>query len=369
MLRNIIFLTVFVFLIGCKGGNYPESTGNFMTISTKHDNYRDMCVVSNRIFAIGLDSQLVVIDHFKTEIMDLDADVVAMNTYKDGIVYAKSTGEILYYNLQSQKTSLEGISQTAVAFIQPIDSNIYLLGKAGISILKTQEFFDYNNVRHHHESVFLKLGSPDAIGSDHLGNIWLGYNFGEFGGEIMKFSTQKKEIACVNFDCYDGDYNAVETFNKSDSGMYVTFSYGHSYYDGIVELTDLACQEIFHRKDSMIHFIHNGMEAERPYSGMEAGPLAYDSKEKIVYVYSKGKIMRGDVVIDLSKETAWTEVLNFYSFAKCGIGELDTVFNQIRFYSDIYPTKLAILDSSSFVFLDRHDGIGVISKEFLTMYQ
>jgi hypothetical protein len=123
--------------------------------------------------------------------------------------------------------------------------------------------------------------NPSCVFVDNDLNIWLGFDEGEWGGDIIIFSTLDSRFYSLEEKQIKGCYvMPVRSLFQADSLVYASTSLQHmnSLEGAIEQLTD-SCITVFES--------HNGDSAHQTYKGepLYIGPTLYREKDSSFYFY------------------------------------------------------------------------------------
>jgi len=196
---------------------------------------------------------------------------------------------------------------------------------------------------------------------DKIDRIWLGFGYGEWGGDLHVFNTGSKEFEKPRLNKFDIALWPVKSFFEDKSTVYLSSGLDHMMASGIIVKFDdsLSASVVFESgygnevrqtsKDSTL----------RSMNGEYIGPAVYNSFNNSIYYYSQNGIFKGELSKDLSKIKNWDLVIK--PKLHWNNGQPDAVGSPMN------VLKLEIIDGDRFVLLSQNDGIGFYDGARLTM--
>ena len=351
-------------LLGC------EQQPKYSEVSTKQKGYKNFVLFNDSIIALGADNELVSIDPQRRVITPIAKNIVLINTINEGFTFTDISNIIKFNNSSSKISNPIPDSMDIAGLIQLPTEEVYIVTNEAIIDVATNELFVFKDAPLSNDQIPIHSGIiPKSFALDKGGNIWVGFDYGEWGGELIVLNTANRSFEKIELGEIDLNLCHIDNLTQTNSGVLLSYGKGHGSSGGLVHFKNLKPDMILESKDSLIQFIHNGKQAERWDLGFEIGPVTYSPLNNKIYFYSNGRILSGELTQGLPNESYWKEEFTFYDFIEHGIGELDTIFGEERFYPNIMIIKLALLDTGNYVFLTMNDGIGMIQNGSLTMYK
>ena len=194
------------------------------------------------------------------------------------------------------------------------------------------------------------LGKSSACFLDKEDNIWLGFGYGEWGGNIFAFDTQRGKFAALKFNSFRINLHPIKSFFQLNSGVGTSSGLQHMSNSGaITEFKNQSAQLIYdswHDRDTSATkqpFFSNAT----PY----IGPAVYEPGSNNLYVYSNLGVYKGQYGTDLSRFTAWEKV--FQPKLHWRNGQPDAVGSPMNML------KMLSLGNGKLVLLTQNDGVGL----------
>ncbi|MEP4534770.1 MAG: hypothetical protein ABJ004_16885 [Cyclobacteriaceae bacterium] len=358
---NISFLLLLI--LGC------QQQPKYIEVSTEQKGYKNFVLFNDSIIALGANNELVSIDPQRM-VTPIARNIILINSINEGFAFVNSSNEINFNNSSGRISNPTPDSLEVAGLIQLPTKEVYIITNNAIINSATNDLFAFEDAPLTNDQIPIHSGIiPESLVLDMDGNIWVGFDYGEWGGELIVFNTSDRSFEKIELGEFDLNLCHVDNLTLTNSGILLSYGKGHGYNDGLIHFKNLKPDMVLDCKDSLVQFIHEGKQAERWDRGFEIGPVAYSPLNNKLYFYSDGRILSGELTQGMPDESYWKEEFTFYDFVEHGVGELDTLFGEVRFNPNIMIAKLALLDTTNFVFLTMNDGIGIIQNGNLTMYK
>jgi len=229
----------------------------------------------------------------------------------------------------------------------------------GIEDLITKKFYFTNKSLNHQINSKDKWGKPYCHFIDKNEVIWLGFGYGEWGGNLFAFQTKTKKFLDLSLGDFEIELNPIKSFFEDSNSVYISAGLQHMMTSGIiVRFDNLKATTIF---NSESHWSEpTGKDSIKTMiDGEYIGPTTYNSFNNSIYFYSQNGIFSGNLSKDLSKIENWKLVVKPTLHWKSGQP------NAVG--SPMNVLKITIIDKDKFIFLSQNDGIGFFDKDKLTM--
>eukprot|EP01034_Spumella_vulgaris_P045715 gene45715-56965_t len=186
----------------------------------------------------------------------------------------------------------------------PFDSqgNAYAVHPKGITELSTGQTYFAENSINYQVNMHTSWRKPQCHFMDSHDNLWLGFGFGEWGGEVLAFSCTQKKFLTLHTDSFIMALWPIKSFFEDASGVYLTAGLMHFSTQGCLARFDAA---------QKLHtlFESEGRRGDPETAGEYIGPGTYNPYDGHIYFYSQNGIFRGDPKGDLSSIDRWQKVL------------------------------------------------------------
>ena len=189
-------------------------------------------------------------------------------------------------------------------------------------------------------------------------NIWLGFGYGEWGGDLLAFSTVEKKF--VNLRQYNPhiDVSPVKSIFEGNGLVYVSCGLMHFSTSGeIIQFEELKSKTIFESSEHKMHTLDNRRDTF--IAGEYVGPSTYNAMDNCIYMYTQYGVFKGSIGKDLSKIEYWSPVFN--PKLHWSDGQPDAVGSPMNIL------KLIFIEPNKLLFVSQNDGIGLYDDELLIM--
>lgn len=282
----------------------------------------------------------------------VEAQTEAMTTDHSGQLFvARSDNRIQRYDEKENRWADAGSFRgEAMDLFADSRNNLYMIAAEGVQeIASGESWYDdhsYNSgVRHDG-----KWDSMTATFMDRQDRIWMGFDYGEKGGNILVFDTRKKEFLKVGLSGLVVENLSFYSFWDDGQAVYATAQNGKSQapLSTIVRFDRQLKATAFLESGSVIH-----PEKENVTLKDMNGLLLFTGAENDQYFYlcAFQGLYRGRRSDDLSKEKNWEHLVNMKPFARRR--------QRATGYRDwFFITDMVVLPDNRVVFQTLHHSIG-----------
>jgi hypothetical protein len=328
-------------------------------------NYIDLVLTENLICALTDTEKLQFFDNKTGQIINLKLDI----NYGIKIISTDHFGKLVVVDKDNNIRRLQLETRT-FEFIAKVKQNLYYIlfdskndcyaiTEKGILNLKTNKIYFSNNSFNHQIIFEDKWEKPYCYFIDRSDIIWLGYGYGEWGGNIFTFETITNKFISPNLESFNIALWPIKSFFEDDSCTYLSSGLQHMRTRSIIiKFKNLKATALFETEFKRMQLSGNG-SFEELFEAEYIGPSAYNKYNKSIYFYSQNGIFKGELNKDLSKIENWSNIIK--PKLHWSQGQPDAVGSPMNVF------KLAIIDRDRFLFLTQHDGIGFYDGQNLQM--
>src|SRR6185437_8474219 len=224
----------------------------------------------------------------------------------------------------------------------------YLVTDKGIDDLTTGKLFLPDTTFRLNHQIH-GWSTPSAVFMDRNDNIWLGFGFGEWGGELFIFNTAVKKFIKPVLKGFKITLNPIKSIFDAPNGVYISCGMDHMETSGcIMQFKNFKCYPIF---DSETHFVNGADISQKPFEGEYIGPATYNKKDSCIYFYSQNGLFKGNADKDLSQINNWTKIAS--PKLHWTNGQPDAVGSPMN------VLKMAFAENGKLFLVAPNDGIGV----------
>jgi len=324
--------------------------------------YKDILVLNNIVWALTSHGTIKLFDatNGKQIFKDIsaDTDIILITKDKTGnIVTANKRKEIKKFD--QSKNAWEVIAKYDTEpfgiFINNKGS-CFSITEKGIQDLTTNKFYFNSKSLNHQIHYKDKWGKPYCNYIDKNDIIWLGFGYGEWGGNLFAFETSNKKFLDLSLDSFRIALFPIKSFFEDSTALYISAGLDHMMTSGIIVKIDNLKAETLYNSES--HWL-NQEKRDSMIDGEYIGPSTFNPYNNSIYFYSQNGIFLGDESKDLSKSENWTKVINPKLTWK--YGQPDAVGSPMN------VLKLCIIDKTKFAFLSQNNGIGFYDGQKIIM--
>ncbi|MCC6287892.1 MAG: hypothetical protein IT249_08405 [Chitinophagaceae bacterium] len=346
-LKNIPLLILFVLL--CFSGKAETQ-------------YKYILVSNNIVWALTSNGSIKLFDATNGKQIDkniyADTDIILITKDKtENFVIANKRKQIKKYD--QSKNTWEVIGHYDIEpFGIFVDSKgtCFSVTEKGIQDLTTKKFYFNDKSLNHQIHYKEKWGKPYCSYIDKKDIIWLGFGYGEWGGNLFAFQTSNKKFLDLSLESFEIELFPIKSFFEDSSSLYISAGLDHMMTSGIiVKMNDLKA-EILYNSES--HWL-NREKRDTMINGEYIGPSTFSPYNNSIYFYSQNGVFLGDKSKDLSKSENWTKIISPKLSWK--YGQPDAVGSPMN------VLKLYIVDKTKFVFLSQNNGIGFYDGQKIVM--
>ncbi len=329
-------------------------------------NYNDIVLTDEFVCALTQSGSLTFFDKQTgkpiTPNLDKNFDFTNISTDINGrLIVVDQKNNIKRLNHDNKTFELIGTTELKLFYVLFNSKNeCYVITEKGIESIKTGKIYFSDKSLNHQIRYKDKWGKPYCCFIDRTDKIWLGFGYGEWGGNLFIFETLKNKFTSPILDNFNIALWPVKSFFEDDTCTYLSSGLQHMMTSGtIIKFKNMKASTLFNSESKYSESI--GKDSVRTMIDAEyIGPTTYNKYDKSIYFYSQNGFFKGNVSKDLSKIDNWTNILK--PKLHWIYGQPDAVGSPMNVY------KILIIDNNRFVFLTQNDGIGYYDGQNLAMY-
>jgi hypothetical protein len=328
----------------------------------------DIAIASKKIYALTKKGNIRVFTKsdlkvINTKIINSSKIVSIAIDRKENLIIADEKNEIKRYDevKDSWKIISKNINQLS-SIVFDTNNHCFAITNEGIKDLETHKIYISNkslNTQIHYNG---KWGVPYCCYIDKIDRIWLGFGYGEWGGNIIIFDTKNKKFLTPDTGAFKIELLPIKSFFEDKSSIYFSSGLNHMGVSGaIVRFDDLKASTIIQDESYDTKYTVVGNDTIKSRDADYIGPATFNFFNNSIYFYSQNGILKGEKTKDLSKIENWDLVIK---------PELTWISGQPDAVgSPMNVLKLMILDEKRFIFLSQNNGIGYYDGTNITMIQ
>ena len=316
--------------------------------------FQDFVICQNYVAAIDSESNFLLIDIEGDGYRKIDDDISTLTLSNNDLLIAKKTGKLMSYNLETDQLTEIGVLEEDVLMIaRTKDSSMYMITKSGIINFDDKIVYEFDQSLNHQVKENHLKSPPKTMTVDRDNNIWLGFDYGEWGGDLMVFSTTENRYLTPQINAYQVELFPIKSIASDGDKVFVFCGSGHSPDAGpILEFDSLVARLIFQSNASLVEVKNEEGKIDsihRPGRNIDAGTI--DTVENKIYWVSGDELVEGNLSKNLSNEENWV-VISRLDLELASIVKLE----KVKENSFVYLTN----DGKISVLRDNH--IRIISK-------
>lgn len=358
---RLLLLHIAFFMSACKGQTRP------LEIKEKKNSgnqYKDFAIVGERLWALTTDGKIVAFDAANGDpipgtLVGDSAIIVLAKDKDDNIVIGDKSGAIKKFDRQTKVwTTLFKCENTLLAITFDSKNRCYLVTDKGIFDSSTKEYFQPDSSQNHAIRQGVGWFKTPAVLTDRNDNIWIGFGYGEWGGELFIFNTANRKFIVPNLKDFSIVHSPIKSIFESKEDVFVTSGLMHFSTSGrIAKFSNFQSSLVFESEEHK-KFPNDSANAE-VVGGEYIGPGAYNQMDNCIYFYSQNGIFKGDPKKDLTRIENWTKVLQ--PKLHWSSGQPDAVGSPMN------VLKLTFISPERLVFVSQNDGLGIYDGKTLIM--
>ncbi|AYB32612.1 hypothetical protein [Chryseolinea soli] len=219
--------------------------------------------------------------------------------------------------------------------------NIYFITDKGIEEEQTGEVYFSNVSLNNQIRIRDNWGNPYCYYIDKQDRIWLGFGYGEWGGNLFIFDTVSKTFLTPDLNDFRIALWPIKSFFEDNDAVYASAGLQHMMTSGIiVRFDNLKASVLLESREKM----KDGNMAPGEY----IGPATFSPADSSIWFYSQHGVFKGNKNKDLSKLENWQLIFK---------PKLSWQYGQpYAVGSPMNVTRLIAIDKTRFVLLSVNDG-------------
>jgi hypothetical protein len=299
------------------------------------------------LFYWPYDSQRVSRLKVKRENISAIASGVAQN------LYAVAQKKTVYKYDSSGKENRVGTSDSIIHLIRVNSKgDVFAITSYGIYSIRDQVNYFPDSLLNDPFTVDKYWDEPSTAWLDSADNLWIGFDYGEWGGNIISFDTRSRKFNKISVDTAIDYLNPVQSIFPGPDGItYATCGMMHVGLAGGILLIDKNFQcKIIYDKFEMSFGLQDSID-----TGEYIGPGAFSHSSGNILYYSDLGFFYAKYENDIfCKSFFYKPKLTWTSGQRLAVGSAMNV------------RKIHFIDHKKFIFLTRKNGVGYINQNRLT---
>lgn len=357
----LLILHLLFFISACNGQTQPVEVKEKKNSSNQ---YKDFAYDGDRIWGLTTEGKLALFDATNgdpiSDNVKNDSAIIVLTNDKEGnIIIGDKSKAIKKYDKQTKTwRTLFKFDNNLLAITFDSKNNCYLITNKGIYDNSSSTYFYPDSSQNHqirHQAGWFR--EPTFL-TDKNDNIWVGFGYGEWGGELFIFNTKGKKFIIPQLKGFPITLNPIKSIFESSENVFVTSGLMHFSTSGSIAKFDNFHSSLVFESEEHKKFPKDSTNDEF-IDGEYIGPGVYNEKDNCIYFYSQNGIFKGNPKNDLSKIDNWTKVLQ--PNLHWTNGQPDAVGSPMN------VLKLKFVNSDKLIFVSQNDGIGIYDGKTLIM--
>lgn len=250
------------------------------------------------------------------------------------------------------------VSDKVYAMLFDSKDRLYVLGAKGITDVVTGKVYYPDTSFRLNRQINVAWSAPSADFMDNNDNIWIGADYGEWGGQLIVFDTRNKRFVKLDAaNAKKGNYSifqlsGIASFCTDGVNVYASMGLQHLFSSGgaIIKFNKFRCDSVV---ISRSHWVvdKSNPELKKMDDGYFIGPMLYNPKDGSLYFYSQYGVFKGNIQTNLSKMENWTKVFQ---------PSLHWVYGRSNAAgAPMTVAQMEIAANGNMFLITRNDGIGM----------
>lgn len=361
--------SAFPVILFCLFFGYASS--NYGQTPNKQSGYKDFTLTDSQgILLLTKTGQLKWLTSLADKdgvVLSTTAPVVASTIDREGAIVIGDTNHLLQTYDSRQKTwrVLSTYAGKLTGIIFNSRNQCFLITDQGIVDVQSHtnyfpgsSFYTNNQIRYQQGWFY-----PPVSFLDYQDNLWLGFDHGEWGGDVFAFDTRQRAFRRLQTEQIGMTRNPVNGFCDDQKNVYMSGGVSHMFlsHGSIIRFTNGVGTPVLLSKDRetptemIVEDPKTGKKQKQMWTtwkgGHRIGPVAYNPSDKHLYFYSQFGIFKGDPKTNLSDIKRWKSVLEpNLSWTAGSPNAAGPAMNVLKMKFTVDGTLL---------FLTEHNGLGV----------
>lgn len=344
--------------------------------SGKVSSYKDFVLDGKNSWLLTTYGTLKVVSNESGKVVESvienDAPIVALAKDRKGsLVIGDTTHQIKRYNKLNATWHRIAIYSGKLAGITFDSRNhCFAITSAGIFDLQQGKVFFPDSTIYFNDQIRNKRSwfeTPTYL-MDKRDRIWIGFDHGEWGGDVFAFDTQKLIFIRLMINDVQMTLNPVSSFCEDSQNVYMSGGISHMMltHGSIIKFNDQIGSNILLSRDRKTpeKVTFDGPDGRKKSEtwttwkgGHQIGPVAYNPTDSCLYFYSQHGIFKGSLSSDLSDIEQWHNILKpSLQWSGGRPNAAGPAMNVL---------KMHFAPDGRLFFLTEHDGLGVYESKTL----
>lgn len=338
--------------------------------------YRDFVLDGKKIWLLTNSGKLKVVDWASVKIIEseirTDTSVVAVAKDRAGsIIISDASNKIRQFDKINRRwLPLSQYDGKLTGIVFDAKNQCYAITDSGIvNTNKHERFFPDSTFRLNKQIKNTgRWFDIPAYYMDKDNRIWVGFDYGEWGGNVFCFDSRNTSFVKLTIDSVQMNTNPVSSFCEDANSVYMSGGVTHIFltHSSILKFKNETASPIFLSKDREMaeKGTFKGPDGKKKTEtwttmkgGHRIGPAAYNPRNKALYFYSQYGIFKGNLTNNLATIENWSIVLKpkleWTGGRSNAVGPTMNV------------SKMQFSPNGTLFFLSEHNGLGIYDGKAL----
>ena len=226
------------------------------------------------------------------------------------------------------------------------------MADAGVQELNNHKFY-FPDSSLNRQTTYKRWFREPVYFLDHEDNIWIGFGYGEWGGDLFVFNIPSRHFIIPRLGNFNIELNPVKSICSDGEKVFVSTGLQHREFSGsIIEFDHFLARTIL---ASRLEMDMNN----KPVEGEYIGPATFNKADHSIYFYSQNGIFKGNPEKDLSAVGMWEKVVSPELYWSSG--QPDAIGSPMN------VLKMEFANEGTLVFLSQLNGVGIYDGKTITL--
>ncbi|AWA31134.1 hypothetical protein HYN48_14110 [Flavobacterium magnum] len=326
----------------------------------------DFVVYNDQIWSLTKDGKIDVFDYkneTKVENLISYSDTIYIITKdKNNIpIIIDNKNAIKKYDNQTKSWSkIYNYIKKPLGVLFDKENNCYSITEKGIINLKSgKTYFSNKSLNHqiHYNDNWSRRALTFFMDKDD--NIWIGFGYGEWGGDIFIFNTKSKKFIVPELGKFEIELYPVKSFFEDENYVYLSSGLAHMSTSGCIVQFDKFHASFFFKSESEWQKVSGDENKPKYIPAQYIGPATFNKYNNSIYFYSQDGIFKGDVKKNLSELKDWENIIK--PNLQWKVGQPDAVGSPMN------VSRITIIANDKFVIQTQNNGVGYFNGKELIL--
>jgi hypothetical protein len=328
--------------------------------------FKDFVIIKNQIYALSSKGSIRVFDTNGVEIKKRFLPhkylifAIAKDRNESLIIVDESFGIKRHNESQNMWESLGIYREDIFGMLFDSKNVCYAITNVGIENMKSHNFYPPTKSLNKQINYKDRWFAKPCLHIDKKDNIWIGFDHGEWGGDLAVFNTSLQKYETPKINDFSIELSPINSFFEDSNSVYISGGLSHMMSSsGLIAKFDGLSSSAVLKSKSYWKEIDNVKKIKHLIAGEYIGATTFNPSENSIYFYSQNGFFKGNISADLSKISNWKLIL------KPNFKWTDGRSNAVGF--PINVLKMNYIGKNKIIFLTEKDGIGLLTNGKLMM--